>query len=90
MRSQGPNAASVRAKPLLNLLCELPAPADHVFSQGQGYLIHNLRVLHGRRSFSGDRRALRVLATVAGSSEYAYLNDGFHLRAEHHTAEARD
>ncbi|MEU8270910.1 TauD/TfdA family dioxygenase [Sphaerisporangium sp. NPDC049002] len=84
-----PHAATVRAKPLLNLLREMPAPADHVFAPGQGYLIHNLRVLHGRRSFSGDRRALRVLATVAGSSEYAYLNDGFHLRAEHRTGETR-
>ncbi|MBB6475929.1 TauD/TfdA family dioxygenase [Sphaerisporangium rubeum] len=76
-----PHAATVRAKPLLNLLHELPPPDGYAFAGGQGYLIHNLRVLHGRRAFSGDRRAVRVLATVTRSSGYAYLNEGFHLPA---------
>ncbi|MFC6085084.1 TauD/TfdA family dioxygenase [Sphaerisporangium aureirubrum] len=84
-----PHAATVRARPLLNLLRRLPAPVDHTFAGGQGYLIHNLRVLHGRRSFIGDRRAVRVLATVARSSDYAYLNEGFHLPVEHHSGEIR-
>ncbi|MET8140191.1 TauD/TfdA family dioxygenase [Sphaerisporangium sp. NPDC005288] len=84
-----PHAATLAAKPLLHLLRTLPAPADHAFAHGQGYLIHNLRMLHGRRAFSGDRRAVRILATVTRSSEYAYLNEGFRLPAEHRSGETR-
>ncbi|MFC7382009.1 TauD/TfdA family dioxygenase [Sphaerisporangium rhizosphaerae] len=84
-----PHAATLAAKPLLRLLRTLPAPADHAFVHGQGYLIHNLRMLHGRRAFIGDRRAVRLLATVTRSSEYAYLNEGFRLPAEYGSDETR-
>ena len=44
---------------------------------GDGYLIHNHRVLHGRTAFSGGRRLVRLLATVNTDHPYAWLNRGF-------------
>ncbi|TDC76314.1 hypothetical protein E1285_40190 [Actinomadura sp. 7K507] len=32
-------------------------------SAGDGYIVHNHRYLHGRRSFSGDRQMIRLLAS---------------------------
>ncbi|MFD2762928.1 TauD/TfdA family dioxygenase [Micromonospora eburnea] len=46
---------------------------------GDGYLVHNHRVLHGRTAFSGSRRLVRLLAEVDGGHPYAWLNRGFRL-----------
>ncbi|MEV6373588.1 TauD/TfdA family dioxygenase [Micromonospora musae] len=46
---------------------------------GDGYLIHNHRILHGRAAFMGDRRLARLLANVHGDHPYAWLNRGFRL-----------
>ncbi|MFG1864789.1 Fe(II)-2OG oxygenase family protein [Microbispora bryophytorum] len=79
-----PHAATRSARPLLTTISgELWAPSVRLFEPGQGYLIHNQRFLHGRAAFSGRRTALRILATVARSSEYAHINRGFGLRDEH-------
>ncbi|WP_182877716.1 hypothetical protein [Microbispora sp. H10670] len=78
-----PHAATKSARPLLTTISgELRAPSVRLFEPGQGYLIHNQRFLHGRASFTGRRTALRILATVAQSSEYAHINRGFGLRDE--------
>ena len=45
-------------------------------AEGDGYLIHNLRYLHGRTSFTGNRKLVRLLATVR-ASRLAWLNQGF-------------
>ncbi|TCC00530.1 hypothetical protein E0H26_02265 [Micromonospora zingiberis] len=44
---------------------------------GDGYLIHNHRILHGRAEFSGDRLLVRLLAKVKSGHPYAWLNRGF-------------
>ncbi|BCJ62769.1 TauD/TfdA family dioxygenase [Micromonospora endophytica] len=44
---------------------------------GDGYLIHNHRILHGRAEFSGDRLLVRLLAKVRRDHPYAWLNRGF-------------
>lgn len=63
------------------LLRELRSPRDGVFSfhlgPGEGYVIHNHRVLHGRTSFTGPRSGARMLFYVAEASPYAHLNEGF-------------
>nr|WP_167666774.1 TauD/TfdA family dioxygenase [Micromonospora narathiwatensis] len=48
-------------------------------ADGDGYLVHNHRVLHGRTAFSGSRRLVRLLAEVEGGHPYAWLNRGFRL-----------
>lgn len=79
-----PHAATRSARPLLTTISsELRAPIIRLFEPGQGYLIHNQRFLHGRTAFSGRRTALRILATVVRSSEYAHINRGFDLRDKH-------
>lgn len=45
--------------------------------QGDGYLLHNHRTLHGRSAFTGRRCVIRFLATVEVSHPYAWLNKGF-------------
>ncbi|MDG4797549.1 TauD/TfdA family dioxygenase [Micromonospora sp. WMMD1082] len=44
---------------------------------GDGYLIHNHRVLHGRTAFKGSRCLVRLLANVKSDHPYAWLNRGF-------------
>lgn len=44
---------------------------------GEGYIVHNHRVLHGRTAFRGYRRALWILADIRPGHPYAWLNDGF-------------
>ena len=44
---------------------------------GEGYLLHNHRILHGRTSFAGDRLAARLLADIRPGHEFAWLNEGF-------------
>jgi hypothetical protein len=46
---------------------------------GEGYVVHNLRYLHGRYAFHGDRCVIRVLGDVRDDSPYRWLNDGFRL-----------
>ncbi|MFJ8582232.1 TauD/TfdA family dioxygenase [Micromonospora sp. NPDC093277] len=46
---------------------------------GDGYLVHNHRVLHGRTAFSGSRRLVRLLAEVEDGHPYTWLNRGFRL-----------
>ncbi|MFG2054193.1 TauD/TfdA family dioxygenase [Micromonospora sp. NPDC048930] len=44
---------------------------------GEGYLVHNHRLLHGRAAFAGSRRLVRFLARVNPDHPYAWLNRGF-------------
>jgi alpha-ketoglutarate-dependent taurine dioxygenase len=46
---------------------------------GDGYLIHNHRVLHGRTAFTGERRCARLLGHVRAGSPYAWLNGGYRI-----------
>ncbi|WP_204016976.1 TauD/TfdA family dioxygenase [Sphaerimonospora thailandensis] len=75
-----PHAATVGAQPLLTMMQgALTTPAVHLFEEGQGYLIHNQRFLHGRRTFTGNREAIRIMAVVMGSSAHSHMNTGFEL-----------
>lgn len=66
------------AESLMTLLADLFRSAVRVtLGSGDGYLVHNLRYLHGRDGFAGDRELLRVLGTVKRSSPYQGMNDGF-------------
>ena len=49
------------------------------FEAGEGYLLHNHRILHGRTSFTGDRLAARLLADVQPEHGFAWLNQGFSI-----------
>jgi hypothetical protein len=46
---------------------------------GDGYFIHNHRILHGRMAFTGFRLGIRMLFSVNDDSPYAHLNDGFRI-----------
>lgn len=54
---------------------------------GEGYVVHNHRILHGRTSFSGLRRGVRMLFHVKESSPHAHLNDGFFIDHPHGESE---
>lgn len=43
---------------------------------GDGYVLHNHRYLHGRSAFIGQRRLMRILATVT-CARWSKLNQGF-------------
>jgi hypothetical protein len=45
--------------------------------QGDGYIVHNHRYLHGRTAFSGTRRLARFQVTVKPGSPYRWMNSGF-------------
>ncbi|MBT0774230.1 TauD/TfdA family dioxygenase [Kineosporia sp. J2-2] len=47
--------------------------------QGEGYVLHNHRILHGRTAFKGARSVIRILANVLDSSQHRDLNQGFVL-----------
>jgi hypothetical protein len=49
---------------------------------GDGYMVHNHRVLHGRTAFRGYRRATRILADIRPGDPYTWMNDGFQLGDE--------
>ncbi|WP_432118706.1 TauD/TfdA family dioxygenase [Streptomyces sp. bgisy032] len=44
---------------------------------GEGYVVHNHRILHGRTSFQGHRKGARFLFYVKDGSSFDYLNRGF-------------
>lgn len=49
-------------------------------SPGDGYILHNHRILHGRSAFTGGNRSVvRLLARVDIRHPYAWLNRGFRL-----------
>lgn len=81
-QSSSPGAAA--------LLAEFERARDPILRRtlrpGEGYLIHNHRVLHGRTGFAGTRTGARCLGSVDGRSPYAFLNRGFRI----HDAEPRD
>ncbi|WFE53625.1 TauD/TfdA family dioxygenase [Micromonospora sp. WMMD1155] len=47
--------------------------------EGDGYLVHNHRFLHGRTAFTGDRSLVRFLARVNSDHPYTWLNRGFSI-----------
>jgi alpha-ketoglutarate-dependent taurine dioxygenase len=67
---------------LAELRRAVASPMRVALRPGDGYLIHNHRVLHGRSAFTGNRRGARLLAFVDEGSAYARLNLGFRLRSE--------
>ncbi|GGM06611.1 TauD/TfdA family dioxygenase [Micromonospora yangpuensis] len=44
---------------------------------GEGYILHNHRILHGRTAFTGSRQLIRLLGTVDDDHPHAWLNQGF-------------
>jgi alpha-ketoglutarate-dependent taurine dioxygenase len=52
------------------------------FGAGEGYIIHNHRVLHGRNAFAGGRSAVRMLSTIRTESPYHWLDNGFKLDSQ--------
>jgi len=81
-QSSSPGAAA--------LLAEFERARDPILRRalrpGEGYLIHNHRILHGRTGFAGSRTGVRCLGSVDERSPYAFLNRGFRI----HDAEPRD
>ncbi|MCA2185690.1 TauD/TfdA family dioxygenase [Nonomuraea cavernae] len=76
-----PHVTTCDARPLLDAFeAKVASPLVYALHAGEGYLIHNHRVLHGRYAFTGDRAAIRLLAKVARSSRSRSLNHGFSLR----------
>lgn len=73
-----PNAVGGSGRQLLGSIRMLAArPAVLQLDAGEGYIVHNHRVLHGRESFRGYRRAVRLLADVRPGHSLAWLNYGF-------------
>ncbi|WP_327103728.1 TauD/TfdA family dioxygenase [Nonomuraea glycinis] len=86
-----PHVATCDARPLLDAFeAKVASPLIYAFKSGEGYLIHNHRVLHGRYAFTGDRSAVRILANVAESSGSRSLNHGFTLRGYSPAAKGED
>jgi alpha-ketoglutarate-dependent taurine dioxygenase len=56
----------------------LAATATVPLERGDGYILHNHRYLHGRTSFAGNRRLVRMLAKVT-CGRLAWLNRGFEV-----------
>lgn len=69
-------------KYLAELERDIASPIRMKLHPGDGYLIHNHRILHGRSAFTGNRQGARLLAFIDGSSSYSWLNLGFRLRDE--------
>lgn len=75
-----PRADSELARQFLNELAHaIAAPLRMPLRPGQGYVVDNHRVLHGRTAFIGDRRVARLLAFIRGGVPYSWLNQGFSL-----------
>lgn len=75
-----PHAPSASGRSALGALRALAASAVAVtLAAGEGYMVHNHRVLHGRTEFRGYRRATRFLADMRSGSPYAWMNHGFRL-----------
>ncbi|MDI5973877.1 TauD/TfdA family dioxygenase [Streptomyces sp. SL13] len=75
-----PKAASQSAAALLGELERARSLAvPKRLRPGDGYLIHNYRILHGRTEFFGARRGVRFLGSVDEGSPYAFLNSGFRI-----------
>lgn len=72
---------TARSRLARSLLCDLQeAREDALFFRsrpGQGYVIHNHRILHGRTSFTGPRKGARILFRVGEDSPCGTLNNGF-------------
>ncbi|MEV3984783.1 TauD/TfdA family dioxygenase [Nonomuraea sp. NPDC049758] len=75
-------ATAEAARALVAVTQELEFPQIYAFNAGEGYIIHNQRILHGRTSFTGHRVAIRILATISTSSQYCFLNQGFTIDAD--------
>ena len=77
-----PRAASKAADEVLAALGRLATSARRLsLRPGDGYVIHNHRMLHGRTAFTGHRRCARLLASVAPDSSHEWLNRGFRIGA---------
>ncbi|MEO3766800.1 TauD/TfdA family dioxygenase [Streptomyces sp. B5E4] len=63
------------------LLRHIRYPREGVYQirlrAGEGYVIHNHRILHGRTSFQGHRKAARLLFHVKDGCPFECLNRGF-------------
>ncbi|MHB9860153.1 TauD/TfdA family dioxygenase [Streptomyces sp. YIM S03343] len=79
-----PQASSRQSKFLLADLDQARCSAQQFrLRPGDGYLIHNHRILHGRTAFSGFRLGARLLFFVNEDSPHAHLNDGFSFDRRH-------
>ncbi|MFD7813234.1 TauD/TfdA family dioxygenase [Streptomyces sp. NPDC059785] len=65
---------------ILGLRSEIRRTPEINLRSGQGYMIHNHRVLHGRTCFAGVRKGIRILFRVDCDSAYHALNKGFMFR----------
>ncbi|MBS2963955.1 hypothetical protein KGA66_12940 [Actinocrinis puniceicyclus] len=75
-----PRHTGVPGRVLLARLRTLSAkPLVLRLGEGEGYMVHNHRVLHGRSAFPGYRRVVRLLADVRPEHPFTWLNDGFVL-----------
>jgi alpha-ketoglutarate-dependent taurine dioxygenase len=55
----------------------LPRGITIDMKEGDGYIVHNHRYLHGRQCFAGDRKIVRILANASGDSDAVAMNQGF-------------
>lgn len=73
-----PHATTRRAGDFLDELKRaLKSPLRLQLRPGDGYLIHNHRILHGRTEFSGARSGGRLLTSVQSEASHSWLNRGF-------------
>ncbi|MEO3749953.1 TauD/TfdA family dioxygenase [Streptomyces sp. B6B3] len=82
-RVGSPRPLSPAGRTLLSeLVRAINAPHRIPLRRGEGYLLHNHRVLHGRSAYSGNRQGVRLLAFLAPQAPRSWLNRGFRLRDE--------
>jgi len=75
-----PEGRSRLSESLLSSLRDMGRSAVGIrLRAGQGYMIHNHRILHGRTRFDGPRKGVRILFRVRRESSYGILNSGFAL-----------
>lgn len=78
-----PRWSGIKGRILLARVQALAArPVAFRLGAGEGYLVHNHRLLHGRTAFQGYRRVMRLLADVRPEHRYGWLNDGFALNGQ--------
>lgn len=78
-RPGGDQESGVIIDHLDNLLAH---PTRVILGAGDGYILHNYRLLHGRLGFTGNRSVMRFLAWARQGSELAWMNQGFRIVAD--------
>ncbi len=64
------------------LRSSISSPLSIPLNIGDGYIVHNHRILHGRQAFTGRRRIARILANVRPESDLAWINRGFEINSD--------